>query len=194
MADATTYPIRARTILEVLGKPKAHVEKTIRMLVEEIKENSDISILNEKFEPPKKLEKSLFSTYVEIEMVAKGMDTLVGFCFDYMPSSIDIEKPAELLLKNSDISAVFNDLQAKLHQVDMVAKQLRAESTFLKNNLNNMLRNNIAVLISVGRNTYEKLEKLSGIDPERLKEFLDQEVKEGKLTLKDDEYEVAKSE
>ena len=60
------------------------------------------------------------------------------------------------------------------------------------NNLNNMLRNNIAVLISIGKNTFEKLEKLSGIDPERLKEFLELEVKEGKLSLKDDEYEIVK--
>ncbi|MDA1196799.1 MAG: hypothetical protein O2779_02450 [Nanoarchaeota archaeon] len=188
MADASKFPIRARTILEVLGKPKAHVEKTIRMLIEEIKENPNISILHEKFETAKKMEKSLFSTYVEIEMIAKGMDTLVGFCFDYMPSSIDIEKPEELVLKNSDISLVFNDLLSKLHNVDMVAKQLRAESSFLKKNLNNMLRNNIAVLISVGKNTLEKLEKLSGINPERLKEFLDLEVKKGKLTLKDEIY------
>ena len=30
--------IRIRAILEVLGKPKEHVEKTIRMLVDKIKE------------------------------------------------------------------------------------------------------------------------------------------------------------
>ena len=94
-------------------------------------------------------------------------------------------------MKNSDISAVFNDLQAKLHQVDMVAKQLRAENTFLKKNLNNLLRNNISVLIKVGKNTKEQLEKLSGLDTERLTEFLDLEVKEGRLTLTEGIYDTA---
>src|SRR3989339_1846234 len=98
--------IRCRAVLEVLGKPKEHVEKTIKLLVEKVKEDPEISILKEKFAEITQQEKEIFSTFVELEMVVKGVTTLTGFCFDFMPSSIEIEKPEILEVKNRDISNI----------------------------------------------------------------------------------------
>src|SRR3989338_2726967 len=92
--------IRCRAILEVLGKPKEHVEKTIKLLVEKVKEDPEISVLNERYSEITPQEKTMFSIYVELEMVVKGITTLTGFCFDFMPSSLEIEKPEQLILKN----------------------------------------------------------------------------------------------
>jgi len=54
--------IRVRAILEVLGKPKEHVENTIKLLVENVKEDPEISILNEKYAEIKPQGKTMFST------------------------------------------------------------------------------------------------------------------------------------
>lgn len=182
--------IRCRAILEVLGKPKEHVEKTIKMLVEKIKENPEISILNESYAEIKPQEKTMFSTFVELEMVVKGVTELTGFCFDFMPSSLEIEKPEQFILKNRDISNMLNDLQAKLHSVDMVAKTLRAERDFLKRNLNTMLTNIITILIKINKNTLEDLSKFTGINKEEMEKHLERLIKEEKIKKEDNTYQL----
>ncbi len=47
--SANSAKIRVRAIIEVLGKPKEHTEKTIRDYVEKIKEDNDFVILKEHF-------------------------------------------------------------------------------------------------------------------------------------------------
>lgn len=182
--------IRCRAILEVLGKPKEHVEETIKLLVEKIREDPKISILNEKYAEIKPEGKTMFTTFVELEMVIKGITALTGFCFDFMPSSIDIEKPEQLTVKNIDISNIFNDLQAKLHNVDMVAKTLRAERDFLKRNLNTMIGNLITILIKINKNTIEDLSKFTGIKEEELEKHLENLIKEGKIKKEEDTYQL----
>jgi len=182
--------IRCRAILEVLGKPKEHVEKTIKLLVEKVKEDPEISVLNEKYAEIKPEAKTMFTTFVELEMVVKGITTLTGFCFDFMPSSIDIEKPEQLTVKNIDISNIFNDLQSKLHNVDMVAKTLRAERDFLKRNLNTMISNILTILIKLGKNTIEELSKFTGINKEELEKHLETLIKEEKIKKEEDKYQL----
>ena len=182
--------IRCRAVLEVLGKPKEHVEKTIKLLVEKVKEDPEISILKEKFAEITQQEKEIFSTFVELEMVVKGVTTLTGFCFDFMPSSIEIEKPEILEVKNRDISNIFNDLQSKLHAVDMVAKKLRLEGDFLKRNLNTMITNLITILIKINKNTFEDLSKFTGIGEPELKDHLEKLEKQGKLKKEEGIYQL----
>lgn len=191
MTEEKKELIRCRAILEVLGKPKEHVEKTIKLLVEKIKEDPEISVLNEKYADIKPQGKTMFSTFVELEMVIKGISTLTGFCFDFMPSSIDIEKPEQLTMKNRDISNIFNDMQSKLHNVDMVAKTLRAERDFLKRNLNTMIMNIITILIKMNKNTKEELSKFTGINEEELEKHLEKLTQEGKIKKEEDIYQLA---
>src|SRR3989338_5692131 len=119
--------IRFRTIIEVLGKPQDYVEKMISGFIEKIKEDDKYIILKEHMEAVKPQDK-FFTTFAELEIVAKNFEALFGFCFDYMPSSIEIIKPEEFSIPNRQISNLLNDLQARNHKVDMVVKNLQAES------------------------------------------------------------------
>lgn len=191
MAEEKKELIRGRTILEVLGKPKEHVEKTIKTLVEKVKEDPEISILNEKYAEIKPEGKTMFSTFVELEMVFKGVTTLTGFCFDFMPSSIDIEKPEQLIVKNRDLSNIFNDMQLKLHNIDMVAKTLKAERDFLKRNFNTVIGNLITVLIKINKSTLDDLSKFTGVNKDELKKHIDNLIKDGKIKEEGDKYQLA---
>lgn len=182
--------IRCRAILEVLGKPKEHVEKTINLLVEKVKENPNNSVLSEKFAEIKPEGKTMFSTFVELEIVFRGISELSGFCFDFMPSSIEIEKPEQFILKNRDISNILNDLQAKLHTVDMVTKTIKAERDFLKRNLGTTIKNIITILIKINKNTLEDLSKFTGINEEELQEHIESLIKEGKIKKEEDKYQL----
>ena len=136
--------IRCRTIIEVLGKPKEHVKKTIKDYVEKIKQDPDLIILKEDFANTKQQDK-LWSTFAELEMVIKGIPRLIGFCFDYMPSSLEIIKPDELTLNNRVIANFLNDLQARLHSMDMIIKQLKNENLFLRKNMNMIWIKNLLI-------------------------------------------------
>jgi hypothetical protein len=182
--------IRARAILEVLGKPREHVEKTIKMLVDRVKQSPNTTVLSEKFAEIRQEGKTMFSTFVELDMVIKGFTALTGFCFDFMPSSIEIEKPELLTVKNRDISHIFNDLQSKLHDVDMVAKTLRVERDFLKRNLNTMIGNIITILIKLNKNTLEQLSRFTGINEKELEEHLEKLKKDGKIKKEGETYQL----
>ena len=107
-----------------------------------------------------------------------------------MPSSIDIEKPEQLVVKNRNISAIFNDMQSKLHHVDMVAKTLRAERDFLKRNLGTMISNIITVLIKLNKNTLQDLSKFTGINNEELEKHLQKLIEEEKVKKEGDIYNL----
>ena len=178
--------IRCSTIIEVLGKPKEHVEKTIRDYVAKIKKDENFMIMSEKYSDVKPQD-VFFSIFVELEMIAKGMDALIGFCLDYMPSSVEIIKPESFIIKNNTLSGLINDMQAKLHTVDMIVKQQRTEVDFLKINLKRSLKNSITLILKMKERGHSELSRLTGIDEKNLKTFLDQMIvekevkKEGEL-------------
>ena len=183
--------IRCRTIIEVLGKPKEHVEKTIRDYVKTIKEDTDFVTLSEHFSDAAEQDDGYFSIFVELELLVKGITPLVGFCFTYMPSSVEIEKPEELMLPTHTVNALFNDLQARLHKVDMIVKQQANEGAFLRKNLRNAIRNLVSVTLAVKELPLENLAKVTGVEEERLKPFLDELIAEGKLRQDGETYSLA---
>ncbi|HLD87177.1 MAG TPA: hypothetical protein VJB12_03860 [Candidatus Nanoarchaeia archaeon] len=184
--------IRCRTIIEVLGKPKEHVDKTIREYVQKIKVDTDFVILSEDFSECDEQKDGFFSVFVELELLSKGLIPLIGFCFNYMPSSIEIEKPEELSLPSHMINTLFNDLQARLHKVDMVVKQQANENQFLRGNLKNSLRNLIVVSLALKPFTLEKLSKATGVEKAQLTSFLDDLIKEGKVRKNGEAYSLNK--
>ena len=184
--------IRCRTIIEILGKPKDHVEKTIKDYVEKIKQDSDLIILKADFSDTKQQDK-LWSAFAELEMIIKGIPNLVGFCFDYMPSSLEIIKPDELTLDNKVIANFLNDLQARLHSMDMVIKQLKNENLFLRKNMNNVVKNIIFLTLLKAKLNKEQLSKVTGINEKELEIFLNKLAKEKAIKKEGEFYCLAKN-
>ena len=181
--------VRCRTIIEILGKPKEHVEKTMRMYVDKIKQDSELIFLNVNFSDAEEKDK-LWAAFVELEMIVKGIPKLIGFCFDYMPSSIEILKPEEFAMKASTIQDFVNDLQARLHTVDMIVKKQKNENDFLKRNMNAAIRN--IILLSLAKNKLDKeyLSKLTGIKENELDIFLKKLIEEKKIREENNIYSL----
>ena len=182
--------IRCRTIIEVLGKPKEHVESTIKEYTEHIKKDSELVVLNEEFSEIREQGK-LWSQFVELELVVKGTQKLIGFCFEYMPSSIDVIKPENLSMTSAEISSFVNDLQARLHSVDMVVKKLKGENDFLKLNMNAIVHNAILICLKVSKLNLGQLSKVTGVDAKELEIFLEKLLKENKIKKEEELYTLA---
>ena len=184
--------IRCKTIIEVLGKPMGHVEDSIRDYVEKIKKDSELIVMNADFSEAAE-KKGLWAVFVELDMVVKGIQKLIGFCFDYMPSSIEITKPEAFAVKKSTVENFINDLQARLHNVDMVVKRQKNENTFLKKNLVKAVSNTILLSLATGGMTMENLSRATGIAEKELKVFLDDLIREDKIKKEDDMYSLVKN-
>lgn len=123
--------INALIVIEVLGAPKEHVENTLKIVLEKLKKEDGIKVLKEtgyKAEPFKQL----WSTFADIEIEVRDIERLIGVCFDYMPSSVEISNPSLLQIGARSINILVNDLLARLHKYDMLIKNLNAENILLK--------------------------------------------------------------
>ena len=183
--------ILTRIIIEIVGKPKEHVEKTLRVVIDKIKEQQDIKIVEEKLFDAEKQEE-MFSTFAELGILFKNMETLVGFCFDFMPSSVEILDPEKLSFKSNNFAGLINDLLTRLHQISLRVVQNNAEKKILKKNMLNMLKNTVMILLSIKGMQLEQLSKSSGVNEKDFKPLLDVMVKEKTIDFKEGVYSLKK--
>ena len=182
--------IRIRAILEIVGKPKEYIEQKMKEYITRMKEDAHLMVIEEHVHEAHQRE-TVWSTIAEIEVAIQGVSNLVGFCIDYMPASVDIIKPESFAFDARIFTGIVNDIVAKLHRVDMLANQLGAENTFLKKNMNNIIRNSLLVLIKLGIDAPEKLSKITGIQELEVKRFLDSLLQEKRIKESNGTYSLA---
>jgi len=126
--------VKANFIIEVLGRPPEHIVESLNMLIDTLSKENGVSILNKVVHKPKQIEenKTLFTTFAEIEIEVKDFYKLIELVFIYMPSSIEIFEPSEIRLKLDDSNMIINSLAARLHKYDAVAKRINMEKLILE--------------------------------------------------------------
>lgn len=189
--------LRCTVVIELIGKPKEHIEQTMKQYVEKIRKEKDIEVLRDELAAIKKLDtkadqpgmiQELWSTFAELDMLVRGPMALTYFCFDYMPASIEIVEPAQVSYKRDDLTEFFNNLQSRLHQLDMLAKQLRTEVLFLRKSTKSLLRNYVTLLLTKKKLTAQQLSSLTGVDQQGIEDFLDTLIDEGRLRMEGELY------
>lgn len=127
--------IVVKFIVELMGSPKEHVDKTMRMVMEKIKKDDRFRVKNMKMFELQKI-KELWSTFIEADIEFKASKDIIDFCFNYMPSSVEIlapEKVKDFRLK--EMAELFNEMLGKLHKYDLILKNLHAENVLMKRKL-----------------------------------------------------------
>ncbi|MEK6840308.1 MAG: hypothetical protein AABX72_05170 [Nanoarchaeota archaeon] len=134
--------VKARSIIEIVGGPKEYVDKAMGIVLDKLRESKEIKLLKDKVFEAQPLDgkKPLFSSFCEIELEVKKMDDLFGFCFDFMPSSVEIYDPAELALNIDAVNEMVNELITKLHQYDMAFKNIYAQNIVMKRQLDELTK------------------------------------------------------
>jgi len=126
--------IQIRTIIEIAGFPKEHVEETMFKVIKNLKDNKNLKILKTSVAPVEEI-KTMWSSFVELDAELPDFKELLNFCFDFTPSSIEILKP-EKIEDNSEVFADFlNDLLARLHQYTAAVVNLNTQNKLLKKRL-----------------------------------------------------------
>lgn len=130
-----------RTIIEVIGFPEDYIKDAITKIVDNIKEKPYIKIQSYTIAETKKYEK-MFSTFAELELEFKDLISVLNFCFDYLPSSVEIIQPENINERSVDFAGFINDLMLKLHEYNIVIRNLQAENKVLKMKLEPTSSNN----------------------------------------------------
>lgn len=124
--------IRAIMIFEIMGKPAEFIKESLIGIMDKLAKEKGITVINRKIQEPKKLEDAeIFTTFSEAELEVDSIQRMIILMFQYMPAHIEIISPNEVKIKNFDLCSVCNDLMARLHAYDDMAKTV----LFEKNNL-----------------------------------------------------------
>lgn len=181
--------IKFRCIIEMLGAPKEHIETTLKDYVKSLKDNENLTVVKSNYaeaEPQGRL----FSTFAELDIWIKDIPSLFGFCIDSLPSSIEILEPEEMNLQSKDFADLLNDLQAKLHALDMGLKNMNAKIQMLDTNSKVLAANLIGLALKDGPKAESELESLTGIPKPKLGEFLEELSTEGRVEKDGDLYKA----
>lgn len=182
--------IRFYAILEIAGKPKAHVEETLKGVIAAVKQDKEIVIINEEYSDAEEKE-SIFTAFVELELLAKGFSALTGFCFDYMPSSIDIIRPETISFDSVYLSNTLNDLQTRLHKTDALAKNLQAENEMVQFNISALMQNLVILSLRGSDKTFDQIAKWTGMHKEHLQPILEFLMNKGVITAVFDKFHLS---
>jgi len=186
--------IHINSILEIVGKPKEHVEATFNDYIAQMEKNQKWDVLSKTVHEVIEVDGSqnLFSTFAEIEVLLKDMGALYDFCFECMPASVEIVAPVELKLKARHASAAINDLLGKIHQLDMHAKQMTQQNSIYIENLQIAIQNAILIFLAQKPHTIQSISVAVGVAPLQLKPILDKMVEATRIvTVGDEMYAIA---
>jgi len=184
--------VLSRIIIEILGKPKEHVSKTLQIVADKLKETKDIKIEHIEIAEPEPVEnEDIFTTFLEAELIAEDLNTLLGVCFYFMPRSVEIMEPEDIRIKANQLSGFMNDLQARLHEVDMRLKTVNEENNILNQNAMAVLHNFIIHSLREKERDIAELSKIVGVQEKALEKIIEILVNNNFVKKEGDKYRFA---
>jgi hypothetical protein len=148
-----TRKIKVAIVLEMMGRPKEHLEETMAKLIEAVGKEKGLSVSGKKIHETKKIEdkdengtvrgmtaqNQLYSTFAEIDLEADDIMALLVLVFKYMPAHIEIISPENFDLNNFEISSLLSELTARLHHYDAIAKTALINNQLITNKLKEVI-------------------------------------------------------
>ncbi|MCA9477559.1 MAG: hypothetical protein KC535_00235 [Nanoarchaeota archaeon] len=183
-------PIIVRTIFEVIGRPKDHVEQTIKAYLENIKTDEEITVQQEEFEPAQEIEEGMFSAICEAELKVNDIEKLTWLCMNFSPASVEVISPPAFSMEDKDITHWLNDLLSKLHEVGVQHKALSSQNEGLVRNFNAMTRNAIILTLKEPQDKSTISQKI-GLAEDFTEKFLEALIKEKKVKKEKNKYALA---
>ena len=136
-----TKKVNAMIIIEVIGKPAEHLNKTLENLIKQINEEKGVIVKNKKINEPQLLkdQKEFYTNFAEVEVEVEEILFLAMLMFKYMPAHIEILSPENIILSNNGLNDILNELTRRLHGYDEVARVIQSEKAILEKKLRELM-------------------------------------------------------
>ncbi|MFT4282893.1 MAG: hypothetical protein ACMXX6_00530 [Candidatus Woesearchaeota archaeon] len=180
--------IQTIIIFEVVGNPKEHIEKTLDLLKNKIEEEKGIKIINIEKEDVEDAGEGLFGGFLEAELLIEDLYKLSYISFNYTPATIEIIEPSTFNLKDKDLTNLFSDLLAGLHENNARNVTIGNKNIGLQRNINALIKNSALYIISNEAKEAQDIANPLGLQTEAIVPFLEQMIKEGTAKKEGNKY------
>lgn len=185
--------IHARIVIEILGKPKEHVHKTLSLVLEKLRTEKHVEVVKyEQYDTQKQDDSDMFTAFAEVELLAKDTDALFNIMYEYMPSSIEIIDMESKELTPHMLSDISMDFLGRMHQADSVAKQHVAESGALRHAFAQLVNNTVLYALEFGELTEKQLAKKLGLDEKTMEAFINKAIETKRIEKKGKKLTLSK--
>jgi|SRR3989338_9035278 len=122
-----------RAIIEVLGMPEKHVLEVIEKVIEKLKNEKGITLEKQEITKPELVKEKYYAAFTEVEVKIINMTLLLQFCYDYLPTSIEIIDTEKISMSAREFSNAINDSLIRLHQYNITITNLIQKNKELVN-------------------------------------------------------------
>lgn len=184
--------IRVKVLFEIIGNPKDHINKTIRLVTDAVKKEPGIELVSEEYGDAEETEGGLFGAYCESDLLVKNLNSIAWLCFNFVPASIEIISPSKLEFKDKQFTDFLGDLISQLHNTNTSLIKVNSDNMALQRNINAIIRN--AILIAIGNKelTAGEIGKIIGIFGKEIDPVLEAMIKEGRIEKKGTKFKLVK--
>jgi len=132
--------IKAKLIIEIMGRPPEHVKEALNTLVVRLGSEKGVSLLDKQYHKPKPIEKSkdLFIAFSDVDIEFDNIESFFNILMGYMPAHAEIYEPEKFKLDASNLNDLGNFILGKLHRYDSIAKRALMERNVLSEQLNKL--------------------------------------------------------
>tara|TARA_Y100000034_G_scaffold130296_1_gene188344 strand:- start:878 stop:1387 length:510 start_codon:yes stop_codon:yes gene_type:complete len=129
--------IKAKLILEIMGRPAEHIKEGLNTLVVKMGSEEGIELIEKEYNEPKKVEKAedLWTAFADVDAEFESLEHFFNVVMAYMPSHVEIYEPDKFKLDSPGINHLSNFLVSRLHRYDSIAKKVVGEKEILFNKL-----------------------------------------------------------
>lgn len=180
--------VQARITFEVAGKPKEHVEASLKGYLENVENHPELWTISKEIMETEEQGDGIFSAAAELEVVLEKLDLLTWLSINFMPASIEVLDPEKLSINAREINNWYNDLLSKLHETSNILREERTINQHLTTSLNALIKNAIIAAVKKEKKSSKELEKDLGIAEKQLEPFLKSLVEKKKVRLSGNKY------
>lgn len=125
--------IKAKFIIEILGRPVEHIEKTLAELTDKIGTEKGVSLLHKEINKAKKVEKAdnLWTAFADIDLSFESLPIFMNIVINYMPAHVEVYEPEMFKMNAFEMNEFVNFIVSKLHNYDALAKRMMGEREIL---------------------------------------------------------------
>ncbi len=124
-----------RSIIEVLGYPEEHVNAVTENVVKKLKSENGIQVLKENVNKAEKVKDTIHASMIEVELKINDYSKLINFCYDYLPSSIEVIDTEKIAVSAREFTNGLNDMLVKLHQYNLTTNNILTQLEKTKNQI-----------------------------------------------------------
>ena len=113
-----------RATIEVLGYPEDHIKEVISKVIEKLKTEEGMELIKSEVADSEKIKDKFFSIFADIEMKMHDFSKLLVFCYDYLPSGLEILDTEKITMPVREFSFGLNEMLGKLHHFNILINNL----------------------------------------------------------------------